>query len=187
MPRHSRLASLAVLSLAVFALTLGATSAGADDSKPPTKPPCSAPEHRQFDFWLGEWEVRYPAGKVVGRNVLRSLHKGCVMLESWTGAGGFSGSSLNVYDADRKKWRQTWVDSGGGLLTLKGGQSDGKMVLTGEVVGAGNPGEVTLNRITWQPLSDGRVRQLWEASPDKGRPWKMALTGVTRSGNNADP
>ncbi|MEJ7669930.1 MAG: hypothetical protein WKH97_14610 [Casimicrobiaceae bacterium] len=90
------------------------------------------------------------------------------MLESWTGAGGFSGSSLNVYDADRKKWHQTWVDSGGGLLTLKGGQSDGKMVLTGEVVGAGKPGEVTLNRITWQPLSDGRVASCGKRRRTKG-------------------
>jgi len=100
------------------------------------------------------------------------------MSESWTGAGGFSGSSLNVYNADRKKWHQTWADSGGGLLTLEGGLTDGKMVLTGEAVDAAKPGAVTLNRITWQPLPDGRVRQLWEASVDKGKTWKTAFDGL---------
>jgi len=176
--RHSRFASITTLSLAVFWLALfPAAGTRADDSKPPTKPPCVAPEHRQFDFWLGEWEVRDPAGKVVGRNVLTSLHKGCVMLENWTGAGGFSGSSLNVFDADRKIWHQTWVDSGGGLLTLEGGLSDGKMVLTSEAVDADKPGQVTVNRITWQPLPDGRVRQLWEASTDKRKTWKTAFDG----------
>jgi hypothetical protein len=31
---------------------------GAQETAPPSPNPCSGPEHRQFDFWLGEWEVR---------------------------------------------------------------------------------------------------------------------------------
>jgi hypothetical protein len=66
---------------------------------------CTAPEHRQFDFWLGNWTVRDPAGQACWREpTSRALHKGCVLFENWTGAGGFTGSSLNVYDAERKKW-----------------------------------------------------------------------------------
>ena len=38
----------------------------AQEAKPA---PCSAPEHRQFDFWLGDWEVRGP-----GRQGRRSQH-----------------------------------------------------------------------------------------------------------------
>jgi hypothetical protein len=155
----------------------GAGFAHADDAKPPGKPPCPASEHRQFDFWLGDWEVRDPAGKVVGHNQLTSLHKGCAMLESWAGTGGYTGSSLNIYDADRRKWHQTWVDSSGGLLLLEGAWTDGRMVLSGETTSADAPGEVTVNRITWQPLPDGRVRQLWESSTDKGRTWKTAFDG----------
>jgi hypothetical protein len=99
------------------------------------------------------------------------------MTESWTGAGGFSGSSLNAWDADRKKWHQTWMDSGGGVLQLEGGWADGKMVLTGESITEGKPGETTINRISWTPLPDGRVRQLWEASADKGKTWTVAFDG----------
>jgi hypothetical protein len=157
---------------------LAATTAlAADEAKPPPKPACQASAHRQFDFWLGDWEVRDPAGKIVGQNLLTSVHKGCAMLESWTGAGGFTGSSLNVYDSDRKKWHQTWVDSSGGLLVIEGGLVSGSMVLVGETVAAEPPGEVTLNRITWTPLPDGRVRQHWEASTDKGRTWKTGFDG----------
>ena len=161
----------------LVALLLPGVIQAADDGAPPAKVPCSAPEHRQFDFWLGNWDVRDPAGKLVGQNVLTRLHKGCVMLESWTGAGGFTGSSLNLYDGDRGKWHQTWADSGGGLLVLEGDWSDGHMVLAGDTVAAATPGEVTTNRITWTPLPDGRVRQHWETSTDKGRTWKTGFDG----------
>ncbi len=144
----------------------------------PKPAPCRAPEHRQFDFWLGEWEVRGPAGKVAGRNRITLLHQGCVLFENWTSTGGsITGSSLNVYDADRKKWHQTWVDNSGGLLVLEGGLVDGKMVLIGEAIDVAKPGEGTQNRITWQPLPDGRVRQHWETSTDKGRTWTTSFDG----------
>ncbi len=172
-----RCSVLCALTLLMCAFLLPGALHAADEAGPPPKAPCAASEHRQFDFWLGDWEVRDPAGKVVGHNVLTSLHKGCVMLENWTGAGGFTGSSLNIYDADRKKWHQTWTDSGGGLLTLEGGWADGRMVLIGDTVSADIPGEITVNRITWTPLPDGRVRQHWETSTDKGRTWKTGFDG----------
>jgi len=30
--------------------------------------PCSSPEHRLFDFWLGDWRVTKPDGSVAGTN-----------------------------------------------------------------------------------------------------------------------
>jgi len=168
-----------VASLLAFALAPVVTSA-ADEKPapaPPTPPPgCTAREHRQFDFWLGEWTVRDASGKVVGENGITSLHKGCVLYESWTGAGGFTGSSLNTYDADQRKWHQTWVDVSGGLLLLDGEFRDGRMTLTGKSAPDAK-GIVTLQRITWTPLSDGRVRQLWESSTDAGATWTTAFDG----------
>lgn len=153
---------------ALLALSI-AFGAHAQDAKPA---PCSAPEHRQFDFWLGDWEVRGPAGKVAGYNTITSMHNGCVLAESWKGNGGVTGSSFNVYDAERKKWRQTWVDSTGGILDLEGTYANGRMTLasTPDAKGA-------ISRITWERLPDGRVRQLWETSPDGGATWKIAFDG----------
>ncbi len=175
MPRNPR---TALIALAFTLVPLTPSAAEETPASPAPKPPpgCTAPEHRQFDFWLGEWTVRGPAGKVVGENRLTSLHKGCVLFENWTGAGGFTGSSLNVYDAERKKWHQTWVDVGGGLLQLDGEFSDGKMVLVGKSAPDAQ-GVVTLQRITWTPLPDGRVRQHWETSADGGKTWTSAFDG----------
>ena len=44
------------------------TLRGGLGGKPPQrKPPCSAPEYHQFDFWLGDWEVTTPDGKPAGQ------------------------------------------------------------------------------------------------------------------------
>jgi hypothetical protein len=154
-------------ALAALAMSFGVL---AQDTKPA---PCSAPEHRQFDFWIGEWEVKGPAGKVAGQNSITSIHNGCVLFENWKGAGGMTGSSFNVYDPERKKWRQTWVDSNGGTLDLEGEFAEGKMVL------ASKPASKTdaINRITWEKLPDGRVRQLWQVSSEAGATWKTAFDG----------
>jgi len=34
-----------------------------------------------------------------------------------------------------------------------------------------------VNRITWERLPDGRVRQLWETSKDSGATWSVAFDG----------
>jgi len=164
-------------ALPIFLLWTSLTPALARAAEPPPAPPCASPAHHQFDFWIGDWEVRNPAGKVVGQNHITALHGGCVLFESWTGAGGFAGSSLNIYDAGRGKWHQTWVDGAGGLLLLEGGYADGRMVLVGEAAVAAKPADTATSRITWQPLPDGRVRQHWEVSQDKGATWTTAFDG----------
>jgi hypothetical protein len=142
----------------------------------PAQPtPCTAPEYRQFDFWLGDWGVTNPAGKTAGRNRVTSEYGGCVLQEHWTGAGGSVGSSFNIYDPVRKVWHQTWVDNSGTLLELEGGFKDGAMVLSGEQQQA--DGSRLLNRIIWT-LKDGKVRQLWETSSDGGKSWKTSFDGL---------
>jgi len=53
----------------LFAL-LGAASAAAQTPPPPAPAPkpCATPESRQFDFWLGSWNVFQPDGKQAGTN-----------------------------------------------------------------------------------------------------------------------
>lgn len=148
----------------------------------PASPPkpgqaCEAQARRQFDFWLGDWGVRDPAGKVVGRNRIARVHGGCALEEQWSGNGGVTGSSLYAYDPARDRWHQTWVDNTGGLLQLDGGLQGGRMVMSGQdppVDGKAAP----LQRVSWQPLDDGRVRQLWEASKDAGQTWATVFDGL---------
>ena len=140
-------------------------------------PPCAAPEHRQFDFWVGSWEVFGPAGKKVGENRIEPIADGCALLEQWTGNGGVTGKSLNIYDATDGRWHQTWVDNGGTLLILAGGLVDRSMVLSASAPSASDPKATVLQRITWTPAADASVRQLWESSSDGGRTWTVLFDG----------
>ena len=174
--------SLEVAGAAASACALGALLAvlpagAADEAAPKPGQACESKPRRQFDFWLGDWDVRDPTGKIVGRNRITRVHGGCALEEQWSGNGGVTGSSLNAWDAERDRWHQTWVDNTGGLLQLDGGWKDDRMVLSGQDAPApGTP--PTLQRISWQPLPDGRVRQLWEVSKDAGRTWTTAFDGT---------
>lgn len=136
--------------------------------------PCEAPEHRGFDFWLGVWDVHDAVtDKLAGSNAITREYDGCVIHERYTTGRGYSGESLNAYDAGRKVWHQTWVDSSGTVLVLEGGLRDGRMVLEGETR---DGMAVTKHRITWTPNPDGSVRQLWESTDARGA-WSTAFDG----------
>jgi hypothetical protein len=149
-----------------------------------TPPPaCAAAEHRQFDFWLGEWDVvgvpdAPNAGQLLGRNRIESISSGCALSEHWRGASGFEGHSLNGYDAAHRVWRQFWIGSDGVVLQLAGGWRDGRMVLDGELPGAN--GARQRQRISWIPQTDGGVIQRWETSDDDGTTWAVAFLGLYR-------
>jgi|SRR5688572_6611089 len=165
---------LHALLLLLASLSVPAPGSAQSTPKPPS---CAAAEHRQFDYWVGEWDVSDQNGKRLGENRITRIHDGCALLEEWRGNGGVTGSSLNIYDRERGKWHQTWVDGSGGLLLLDGGIVAGAMTLQGESVETGPPVKRSLQRIRWQPQSDGRVRQLWEASTDGGKTWTVAFDG----------
>lgn len=137
-------------------------------------PHCTAPEYRQFDFWIGEWEVRTPDGQFAGTNSIRRELGGCVLHERWTGTKGMTGESFNIWSPARGSWHQTWVDSRGNLLLLDGRLDGTRMVMSGEAPGAN--GATIRHRITWEPGAGG-LRQLWETSGDGGRTWTTTFDG----------
>jgi len=116
---------------------------------------------RDFDFWVGTWEVRLPDGRLAGHNTVTKVDGGCTVLERWRGAGGSTGTSINYYQPAREQWRQLWVGSNGTLIDIAGRLRDGVMRLEGTIE------YVEQNRIeafrgSWEPLADGRVRQHFE-------------------------
>lgn len=130
-----------------------------------TTTPCSEdPNYRQFDFWLGSWEVKGHDGQVYGHNVIESILDGCVLMENWTGAKTSKGKSFNFYDHGSKKWIQRWVDNSGGSLDLKGDIIDGAAVFLG--VSKNRKGENIHNRLTLRKGSEKQVFQIWEQSKD---------------------
>jgi hypothetical protein len=135
---------------------------------------CEDPAFRQFDFWLGEWQVHSADGKLAGTNNITREYGGCVLHERYSTPRGYSGESLNTYDPGRQVWHQTWVDNQGTLLLLEGRTIKGGMRLEGQNVGA--DGKVTKHRITWTANADGSVRQFWESTDATGE-WTTAFDG----------
>lgn len=134
--------------------------------------PCAAEPFRQFDFWVGEWDVHRAGGGPTAHNSIASLHDGCVIRESYTNPGGYTGMSMNYYDAADGHWHQLWVDNQGLVLHLEGGWNGESMVLSSEG-----------DRITWTPHDDGTVQQVWEQTEDGGETWNVVFDGTyVRSG-----
>lgn len=152
-------------------------------SEPPD--PCSSPEYRQFDFWLGEWTAFSEEGEKQGTNHLRQVMGQCAIQENWESARGpYRGTSYNFYNSRTGKWHQTWIDNRGGHLFLDGGMRGKSMQLSGERTTA--EGEKRIDRITWTPLEDGRVRQHWQASTDGGKTWEDVFDGYYEKQESGD-
>ncbi len=143
-----------------------------------TPPPaCVSAEYRQFDFWLGEWEVEGGLdGKTpVGKSTITRIAKGCALHENWRSTNGGDGQSLNVYDSVTKQWTQFWIGADGVILRLNGRLVNGAMVLDGELRMPNQ--KIQQQRITWTPLADGRVSQRWQTSDDNGASWQTSFLG----------
>jgi len=149
--------------------------------EPAAKIGCDTLEARQFDFWVGDWEVTAD-GRPAGHNRIEKILAGCALLESWTGAGASRGRSLNFYDSVRRQWHQTWIDNQGQPLYLDGGLEEGRMVLEGRQQGRDESGQLVeqWHRITWMPNPDGSVRQHWQLSTDQGGSYQTLFDGLYR-------
>jgi hypothetical protein len=161
-------------------LPLGATAdtgtapATGDDTK---LSPCERDARfREFDFWVGEWDVYDGDGALVGENTIERRENGCVLVENWHGAQGSTGMSINYLDKITDEWVQIWHAAGGYQIDIRGGLSDDGMRLTGTIHYIGN-GTTAPFRGLWTPLPDGRVRQYFEQSNDDGKTWKPWFEG----------
>lgn len=136
------------------------------------KKPCMfSAEARQFDFWIGDWDVSNLNGQKVGTNTIQMFADGCGVMENWTDAVGGSGKSINYYDAGTEKWYQHWIGNGGGALRYSGSFKENAMRFEGETV---LNGKKTLQRLTFFKIDENTVRQLSETSADDGKTWAVA-------------
>jgi hypothetical protein len=144
-------------------------------------PTCEAPEHRAFDFWIGEWDAeRADTHAPAGRSSVRSEDSGCVITEHWTSAGQpYSGRSLNIYDRVSGNWEQFWVDSAGARVHFVGGPTETGMRITTEAPVPVAPGQQAYSRMTFTNNPDGTVLQHGEQSAD-GVAWTTAYAFIYR-------
>jgi hypothetical protein len=172
--------------LMLAALASGVSAQTPTPSAPP--PACTAPEHRQFDFWVGYWDV-YPTGKdkLVAHSLIEKLYGECTIRENWMPLNNNTGGSLSMYDPAARKWHQTWQDSQNGRVEFDGSVVDGKVVLVGNWKGANGPGQDALTRMTYTHNIDGSVRQFGEQSTDAGKTWSPAFDFTYRKSASVPP
>ncbi|MDH5213701.1 MAG: hypothetical protein OEY04_05675 [Gammaproteobacteria bacterium] len=133
--------------------------------------PCENDERfKEFDFWVGEWEVRTASGQLAGTNSVRSEERGCVITEHWRNTAGGTGMSINYLDRTTDKWVQVWMAEGGSQIIISGRLTDDGMSLSGTLHDIGSDTTWPF-RALWTSLPDGRVRQFFEQSNDGGTSW----------------
>ena len=177
-------ALIGLLLVAACAASSGEAVAQTSDSSNPGAPapapdrfPCELEEQfREFDFWVGEWDVHTADGKLAGRNVIKSAERGCVLIENWTGAGGSTGTSMNYLDKETDEWVQLWTDASGSQILIRGGLTDQGMLLEGKIHYVSN-GVTAPFRGLWTPQPDGRVRQFFEQYDNDEESWKPWFEG----------
>jgi hypothetical protein len=145
-----------------------------------TSAKCSAPEYRQFDFWLGEWDVFEAEDKTkpIARAHVSAMADGCAIREVYEQFDGLVGESFNIYDGTRKAWHESWVTNRGQLLLLDGSLEGGAMKLNGMSDSADGTNRKVHH--IWSIEADGGVREAAEGSTDDGKTWKGLFDVVFR-------
>jgi len=136
--------------------------------------PCKfGPEFRQFDFWIGEWNVVIAKGEMPAGDSRIELSLGdCVIVENWTSKNSlYAGKSYNVYNVTEKRWEQFWVDNSAGMIHFYGGLKDGVMdYWTDEIPQPSGP--ALKRHLQFIQLGPDKVRQYSQGSTDGGKSWK---------------
>lgn len=163
----SRILTLLVLCAVTLPLAFGQQEAAN---------PCATSQQKQFDFWVGEWDLTWPGEKPGdvehGANSIKRILEGCVVQENFSGGDSMHlrGTSVSTFDLSAGLWKQTWVDNEAGYLDFTGEFKGGQMVLQRETVRAGAK---ILQRMVWKNITRTEFDWSWEASRDGGKTWEV--------------
>lgn len=170
----------AAAAIAVLLTTACAAVAQDEAPTPPPPPGCAtdASPYRDFDFWVGHWDVYDPDGNFAGENLISLREGGCLILEEWTGSQGGSGTSMNFYDPAVGAWRQVW-QSAGAFIDYTGALDDGSMALEGAIT-YNRTGLSAPFRGRWTEQDDGSVLQeFWQYNSETDV-WDVWFVGEYR-------
>lgn len=163
---------------ALLAAALLAAAAPAPAPAQPQGPPCAAPEYRQLDFWVGDWDLEFtnPDGSIgkAENRITRDDFGACVITERFRQPGGgpggadYIGGSYSIYDQQTKSWRQMWVDNGGNIFDLRGGPVAGQRHSFELVnVEPRGPNADTM-RMIWQDVTPDSLVWRWQRREPDG-------------------
>jgi Protein of unknown function (DUF1579) len=179
LPFCSRRDRITFLFAAVALAILSGTCAG----------DCLAPEHHQFDFWIGDWAIKQKILKADGSwfeadatTKVAPILGGCALVEHWKGdvlffwegmekAEPLQGFSVRAYDPKTKQWVLSWMDSRHPRFgEFVGGFTDGR----GEFFrkSPAKDGKQTTTRITFSDITPTSLHWDLAVSSDDGKTWR---------------
>lgn len=126
---------------------------------------CTSIEHRQFDYWVAEWDVFSSSTNAdIADSSIGLELDGCIVTEDWQPGGVTNGLSWSYYDQRRGSWSQFWRQNGVAINFFDGEFASGQMVMPGNTSFGLQPSQ----RTTWVDMTSGRVRQFGQTTNDGG-------------------
>lgn len=135
-------------------------------------------KNTELDFFVGEWEVVDGKGREIGSSMISSTSGGFALTEIWTDRNGNRSRSICFFDPAEKVWKQTRVTSYGAVIYYTGVVKGGEITFDGRSVNA--EGQITLQRVRFNPKTDGTIDTVMSISKDDGNQWSEYFRGVYR-------
>ncbi|MGB0423967.1 MAG: hypothetical protein ACPGED_06580 [Flavobacteriales bacterium] len=137
---------------------------------------CCTMEHNEFNYWVGEWEVRDSIGTLLGTSTITKSLDNCLIEEHWKGTSGSNGKSMNYYSSSDSLWHQVWIDNNGKELTLTGKGEEDVMIMQSEIL-SGEDGDYR-NQILWIQRDAFTVEQYWFLIDMEGTRLQQLFFGI---------
>jgi len=144
--------------------------------------PCSALDHRRFDFMIGAWNTSDPARGAFpsseGNSTVEAILNGCVVHEhrhiTQLGKALFDGDAYWGFDSTTKRWLLFYIDDQSHAQLYEGREEAGRLAFYRE---RPDPdGKPILIRIAYAPTAKGYTQTV-HRSADHGVTWEPG--GVT--------
>ena len=165
---------------------------------------CTSKEHQEFDFWLGNWNIKQKILKAdsswfesKAKTKVAKILNGCAVQENWEGEVQFfwegmtkpekiKALSVRSFGEKTKKWMINWMDTRNPQFSgFEGNFADGKSEFFRKVAGE-NGGKGTILRITFSDIKENSVRWDLAVSTDDGKKfttlWIMEMTKAKNKG-----
>ena len=150
--------------------------------------PCTSPEARAFDFWIGDWRIEQQILNADGTwlafdatSTVAPALDGCALVEHWEGRVQFfweamqhpepmKGLSVRAYDPQTQKWHIHWMDTRtphfGGAYAGNFDEGQGRFFREWET-----PQGIRTGRITFSDITVDSVKWELAVSTDEGLNW----------------
>jgi hypothetical protein len=172
-------------------VTGGQDDARVSNPEPQERGPCDDPVHRQFDFWIGDWDVSQefpqPDGSIVrldARSTVSREMEGCALLERWRGEvqyfwegmsspDSLQALSVRAWDAQDGVWRIHWMDTRSPRRWVTGGNSGTFEDGVGTFHGPPNAEGWSSSRIRFHDIRPDSVEWDLASRQDPDAPWMV--------------